>query len=134
MRFKLSIKKINSSGSVDKASEILLPVEMVKSVNTVFEYPEEGPAWIEDKPDGMDIVLHVKGELYWSMDKGTTSELYKWAGLCLARTRKNRSDDKTLGGCYRDVELTVLLGYEEEKQAFRKLHLPWAKKKILMRK
>ena len=41
MKFKLSVKKINSGGSADKSSEILLPEDMIKDVSIDFNYPEE---------------------------------------------------------------------------------------------
>ncbi|MBR3622353.1 MAG: hypothetical protein IKN43_03265, partial [Selenomonadaceae bacterium] len=126
MKFKLSVKKINSGGSADKSSEILLPEDMIKDVSIDFNYPEENFNYAEDLNDGMEIVLNIKGNLYFAADKGQSAAIYRWAGLCLAKKHQKLSDDKSLGGIFRDIELRVRLNTAKENESFRKIRLPWA--------
>ncbi|MBR3721220.1 MAG: hypothetical protein IKN12_00475, partial [Selenomonadaceae bacterium] len=126
MKFKLSVKKINSGGIADKSSEILLPEDMIKDVSVAFDYPEEKFNYSEDLNDGMEIVLNIKGDLYFAADRGQSAAIYRWAGLCLAKKHQKLSDDKSLGGIFRDVELWVRLNTAKENEGFRKIHLPWA--------
>ena len=126
MKFKLSVKKINSGGSADKSSEILLPEDMIKDVSVSFDYPEEKNHYAEDLNDEMNVTLNIKGDLYFAADKGQSAAIYKWAGLCLAKKHQKLGDDKSLGGIFRDVELWVRLNTANENDAFRKIRLPWA--------
>ncbi len=126
MKFKLSIKKINGSGSADKSSEILLEGSIIKNVVPLLSYPGDHPEWTEDKPIGMQVLLHVYGRTSLQDDEGKTGKIYKWAGMCLSKGRKQSSSDKTLGGVYRDVEARIYLANESDGDAFRVLHLPWA--------
>ncbi|MBQ3971043.1 MAG: hypothetical protein II687_02435, partial [Selenomonadaceae bacterium] len=126
MKFKLSVKKINGSGSADKSSEILLEGSIIKNVVPILSYPGDHPEWTEDKPVGMQVLLHVYGRTSLQEDEGKTGKIYKWAGMCLSKGRKQSSSDKTLGGVYRDVEARIYLANESDEDAFRVLHLPWA--------